>query len=113
MQFSKELLKGVAEIIVLQTLSEDGESYGYQLTRSIASSSKNIFELQEGTLYPILYRLELHGDITSKKRLAPSKKERRYYAITKKGKKLLASRVSELHVFMKGLHDILPLTTQV
>lgn len=111
MHFSKELLKGTVEIIVLNTLHELGESYGYQLVKAINAASGNLFELQEGTLYPLLYRLEDKDYITSTKKRAPSGKERRYYSITTKGKKELASRRSELSLFMKGLKQALRLSS--
>ncbi|HLD22233.1 MAG TPA: PadR family transcriptional regulator [Patescibacteria group bacterium] len=107
MQFSKEVMKGVAEIIVLQTLEQNGESYGYQLIKSISHSSKNIFEFQEGTLYPLLYRLEAKGLISSAKKTAPNKKERRYYSITPTGKRALKQRTAELGSLVKGLKHVL------
>lgn len=110
MKFSKEIMKGAAEIIVLQVLKEEGELYGYQLIKSISSTSKGIFEFQEGTLYPLLYRLEFKGDITSTKKIGPNGKERRYYAITAKGKKLLSERKVELHSFVSGIKHILQLS---
>ena len=109
MQFSKEMIKGVAEIIVLQTLHDQGEAYGYQLTRALAKTSNNIFELQEGTLYPLLYRLEFKGLVTSSIQPAPSGKERRYYKITLKGKKLLQDRSMELSTLLRGIKQVLHL----
>lgn len=106
MQFSKELMKGVAEIILLQTLTEEGESYGYQLIRSIQKNSNNIFELQEGTLYPLLYRLESKGFVHSEKKISENGKERRYYAITPQGKKLLKEKTAELKIFTRGVKHI-------
>ena len=103
MLFSKELLKGTAELIVLQTLSDYGESYGYELTKSIATQSDNVFEFQEGTLYPLLYRLELKKYIESQKKNAPNGKERRYYSITDLGKKQLKEKKKELNLFVGGL----------
>lgn len=109
MKFSKEIIKGVAEIIVLQVLQEHGELYGYQLARSLAESSNNIFEMQEGTLYPLLYRLEFKGLVESEVKHAPSGKERRYYSITKSGGRLLRDRTAELGVLVKGVKQVLHL----
>lgn len=103
MQFSKELLKGTAEIIVLNTLKDLGETYGYQLVKAINEASSGMFDLQEGTLYPLLYRLEDKGYVVSTKKTAPSGKERRYYAITVSGKKILSERRTELSLFMQAL----------
>lgn len=107
MQFSKELMKGVAELIVLQALQDEGESYGYQLIKNIRTSSNNIFEFQEGTLYPLLYRLEQKKYVTSEQKLAPSKKTRRYYVITSQGNKLLKKKTQELDIFISALKQTL------
>jgi PadR family transcriptional regulator PadR len=109
-QFSKELLKGTIEIIVLNSLKELGESYGYQLVKTINSASGNLFEFQEGTLYPLLYRLEDKGRVKSTKKIAPSGKERRYYSITLSGKRALNDRRDELKFFVKGLKQALRLS---
>ena len=110
MKFSSELMKGAAELLVLQVLAKNGESYGYQLVGSIAESSQQVFEFQEGTLYPLLYRLEARGYVTSRKQLAPSGKERRYYAITEAGTATLKERTTEMGAFVRGLTRSLDLT---
>lgn len=109
MQFSKELLKGAADVIVLRLLTERGEAYGYQLIEQIKKASDNVFELQEGTLYPLLYRLEDRGLIKSERREAKSGKTRRYYRITKKGRSLLTNKTKEYKGFVKGLSTVLDL----
>lgn len=108
MQFSKETLKGAAEVIVLKAL-EDSEAYGYELIERIARTSNNIFEFQEGTLYPLLYRLEDRGDVESYEALAPSGKKRRYYKLTDEGKKLLGTKNKEYASFVSGLTQVLNL----
>jgi len=107
MAFSKELLKGNIEVIVLQTLHELGEAYGYQLLTAIQEMSENIFKFQESTLYPLLYRLEEKDLLSSQRKKAPSGKDRRYYVLTEKGKKALSSKRIELGAFMKGMNKIL------
>lgn len=109
MQFSKELLKGTAEIIVLQALKSQGAQYGYQLIQTIAKTSENVFEFQEGTLYPLLYRLEDRGFVTSDERQAPSGKTRRYYTVTEKGTKRLQEGAAEMGVFVRGMTRALSL----
>lgn len=107
MKFSKELMKGAAELLVLKALQESEEAYGYELIRSIAGSSQNLFEFQEGTLYPLLYRLEAKGYVVSKKKIAESGKERRYYSLTKSGSKVLKEGTGELAIFFGGLKSAL------
>lgn len=107
MKFSKETMKGAAEIIVLAELSKLGETYGYKLLKSIAESSDNTFSFQIGTLYPLLYRLEAKGFVKSKKKVAPSGKERRYYSLTASGKKNLEAKTKEYNLFATGMQTFL------
>lgn len=107
MSKNKELLKGTAETIVLQTLDKLDEAYGYQLVKEISKSSNNIFEFQEGTLYPLLYRLEHKNIISSKQKKAESGKMRRYYKLTSFGKKTLNQNKKQINSFVQGLNQVL------
>ncbi|MCR4312180.1 MAG: helix-turn-helix transcriptional regulator [Candidatus Uhrbacteria bacterium] len=108
MQFSKEMMKGTAEVIVLQALNSS-DAYGYELITRIAETSDNVFEFQEGTLYPLLYRLEDRGYVKSYKAQAPRGKVRRYYALTKDGSTFLKSRTQEFKAFIAGMQQALHL----
>ena len=110
MKFSKEVMKGAADVIVLQALHDLGEAYGYQLVTAIAETSDTIFEFQEGTLYPLLYRLEDKGLIKSKKKTTASGKERRYYKLSATGKTVLKARTAEYKSFVKGMTGVLNLS---
>lgn len=84
-RFLQQLKKGVLELLVLETVC-NGSTYGYELLTSLKARSNGIFALKEGTLYPILYRLEDDGLIQSswsqgEGRVAPKK----MYAATEKG----------------------------
>lgn len=85
-KFEKQMKKGVLEILVLKLLSQN-EKYGYQLISELKDKSGGLFSLKEGTLYPILYRLEDEGFVVSRWS-EPKGKEvsRKYYAITEQGK---------------------------
>ena len=69
-----------------------------------------ILTFREGTLYPLLYRLEARGFVTSKEREAPSGKTRRYYHLTKKGTSYLEKRRSQFAKLSKELHSALRLS---
>ena len=76
-RFTQQLKKGVLEMLVLQLICEN-PTYGYQLLSALRRRSEDRFILKEGTLYPILYRLEDDGMITSswsqgEGRVAPKK----------------------------------------
>ena len=94
MKFERELLKGVTPLVVLQTLSR-GTMYGYELTTAIEQRTQNILSLGKGTLYPLLYNLEAQGLIKGAWQDTPSKRKRRYYTITGKGKKKLKAQTNQ------------------
>ncbi|HUW62884.1 MAG TPA: helix-turn-helix transcriptional regulator [Candidatus Bathyarchaeia archaeon] len=94
MKFERELLKGVAPLAVLQVLSR-GAMYGYELSRALEESSGKILTLGHGTLYPLLYNLEAKGLVRAEWQEGDTGRNRRYYAITGKGEKQLASQRRE------------------
>lgn len=89
-KYEQQMKKGILEILVLRLLEHD-KKYGYQLITELSEVSEGQFVLKEGTLYPILYRLE--GDhLVESNWSEPKGKEvsRKYYNITEKGKQELA-----------------------
>lgn len=90
LKISKELLKGSTTMLVLDLLKNEN-MYGYEMIKKLKEKSENVFELKEGTLYPILHGLEEKGLILSYWDETSSKK-RKYYAITDKGKKQLKEK---------------------
>ena len=85
MKIDKELLKGSTDLLVLSVL-ENKNMYGYQMIKEIKMKSKDLFEFQEGTLYPILHKLEEKKYISSYWDEVCGKK-RKYYTITTEGKR--------------------------
>lgn len=104
MKVSRELLKGSTNMIVLSLL-ENENMYGYQMIKELSKKSENVFEFQEGTLYPILHGLEEKNFITSYWDEVGGKK-RKYYAITKEGKKHLKDKKQEWKVFSNGINQV-------
>lgn len=81
--------KGVLDMLVLKLLEKD-QKYGYQLINELKEKSGELFILKEGTLYPILYRLEDDGLVESCWSSPKGKQmARKYYRITEQGKKRL------------------------
>lgn len=99
MAINKELLKGTAKTLVLQLLSER-EMHGYELLTKLKEKSKNLIEITEGTLYPLLHTLEEDGFLTASWEKGASNRKRKVYAITPDGKKSLAIRSQELKEFV-------------
>lgn len=104
-------MKGLADLVVLRALDRHGESYGYGLIERIGEDSQDLFAFQEGTLYPLLYRLERDGFVSSRRKAGSSGKERRYYRLTEAGRKRLAERTQEYRGFLKGMSLILDRTS--
>ena len=105
MKVNKELLKGSTDMIVLSVL-ENEDMYGYQMIKELRKKSQDVFEFQEGTLYPILHSLEEKNLIESYWDNSTSKK-RKYYSITKDGKKQLAKKKEEWNVFSNGIAHVI------
>lgn len=105
MKINKELIKGSTTMLVLNLLKEKN-MYGYEMIKDLKEKSENVFELKEGTLYPILHSLEEKQLITSYWDESTAKK-RKYYAITEKGKKQLKDQKEEWNVFSKSINRVL------
>lgn len=88
-KYERQMKKGVLDMLVLKLLSEEPK-YGYQLISELQKKSAGVFVLKEGTLYPILYRLEEEKLVVSRWSEPEGKQlPRKYYAITEKGQETL------------------------
>jgi PadR family transcriptional regulator, regulatory protein PadR len=106
MRFQRELLKGTTEVLVLAALQE-APSHGYDLIQRLRERSQGIFELGEGTLYPLLYKLEAKGWIAGKWESNGTDRRRRVYRISPKGKQQLGQRAGEWQALVQGMSLIL------
>lgn len=105
MKINKELLKGSTTMLILELLQQEN-MYGYQMIKELSQKSEKIFELKEGTLYPILHSLEEKGYILSYWDTSTAKK-RKYYAITEKGNEKLKSQKQEWKLFQTGMEKVM------
>jgi len=85
------MLKGHLDMIVLAALSA-GPAHGYAIIDEIKRRSGGAFDLPEGTIYPVLHRLEEAGLISGRWMTADSGRRRRVYSVTKRGERELATR---------------------
>lgn len=102
MKFERELLKGVAPVVVLEILSR-GRMYGYELSEAIEQRSGNVLSLGRGTLYPLLYNLEAKGLVQAEWEENPGNRKRRYYSITSEGKDQLANQKEQWQQLQQGV----------
>jgi len=105
---NRQLKKGVLEIIVLKIINES-DVYGYELIKSMENASDGYFSLKEGSLYPILYRLEDKGLIESYKNNFEGERKvpRKYYRITENGKEALNEMLKAYEELNKHVHMII------
>ena len=89
-KISKELIGASSIPIILSILSKN-ESYGYEIIQKVKEVSNGKLEYGDGTLYPVLHKLEKRELIESYWKTAESGRKRKYYTISKKGKKELLS----------------------
>jgi len=89
-----ELLQGTLDMLILRTLLF-GPSHGHQVGKHIQQTTDNILQVQHGSLYPALHRLEEKGWVTSKWETAPDRRrEFKYYRLTAAGRKQLLQEES-------------------
>jgi PadR family transcriptional regulator PadR len=89
---SKTLMAASTRPIILALLSRD-EDYGYSIIQNVKDISGGHLEWTDGMLYPVLQRMEMDDLITSQWKLSKENRPRRYYTITKKGRKELESEL--------------------
>ena len=87
-----EMLKGTLDMLILKIVAL-GPIHGYAISQRIQQISKEFFQVQQGSLYPALHRLENRGWLDAEWREASSGREAKFYKLTKKGRKQLEAEV--------------------
>lgn len=90
-----EVLQGTLLLLVLRTLETLGPQHGYGIARRIEQISREVLQLNQGTLYPALLRMEQEGWISSKWGASEKNRRARYYSITRAGRKRLAKEAEQ------------------
>ena len=88
-----DLLQGTLDMLVLKALSR-GPMHGFGVTRWIQQTSDDALRVEEGSLYPALYRMEKRGWITSEEGLSENNRKARYYKLTRVGRRQLETESS-------------------
>ena len=122
-EFARNLAAGTYDLIVLDVL-RDGSSYGYGIVKRIFEQSKHTIRWHQGTLYPVLHRLEKRGLLTSEWKGPPSLRkhselrrgkcpkhgrQRRYYRLTVLGQRLWREERGQWRSFSHGVNALLGL----
>jgi len=105
MNFDKNLLGGTTGLLLLSLLS-DQDMYGYEIIKELERRSDSSFQFKEGTLYPVLHKLENMGWLKSYLSKGDAGRERKYYQITVKGKKQLTLEKEQWEVFTQSVEKV-------
>lgn len=103
----KSYIKGFLEDILLHLIAEEGESYGYALTRTVKERTTGIIKLNEGALYPVLHKLEEQGLLCSEFK-AEAGRPRKYYRLApgKQAEDHLSEMQNSIDDYLKALQAI-------
>jgi PadR family transcriptional regulator len=85
-----DLLQGTLDMLILKTLTR-GQMHGYEIARWIQQTSEDALQVEEGSLYPALYRMERRGWIASRWGQSENNRKARFYSLTPVGRKQLES----------------------
>ena len=90
-----EVLPGTLNLLILKTLATLGELHGYGIARRIEQVSGDLLELNQGTIYPALLKLEQMGWIRTRWSTSENNRRAKYYSLTRAGRKQLAIEEDE------------------
>lgn len=94
------------DLLVL-TLLEQEDMYGYQIISELEKRSEHVFEMKEGTLYPVLHGLWKSGAVECYEAEATAGRKRKYYHITRRGREALKNEKAEWETYARGMEAVL------
>lgn len=104
--YSKDLIKGTLQPIILMLLKENERMYGYEITQKVKELTKGRIEITEGALYPALHKLEAEGILKTEKQYT-GKRVRKYYMLASHGNVAANKKMEELSEFVSALNLLL------
>jgi transcriptional regulator len=100
-------LQGSLDLLVLKTLSQRGRLHGYGIVLHIQRASDDLLQVEEGSLYPALHRMEQQGWVRSEWALTETNRKAKYYQLTAAGQKELAEAEASFEQLVKGVRAML------
>jgi PadR family transcriptional regulator, regulatory protein PadR len=100
-------LQGSLDLLVLKTLSQVGSLHGYGIVLHIEKASDALLNVEEGSLYPALHRMEQSGWVRSEWALTETGRKAKYYKLTPAGRKQLEEAQESFEQLVKGIRAIL------
>jgi PadR family transcriptional regulator PadR len=103
---SSELLHGTLDTLVLKTLAA-GRRHGYAIAQSIEEATEGVVIVEEGSLYPALYRMERKGWLEAEWGVSELGRRAKFYRLTVRGRKQLSAQTSEWTRFAAAISRVL------
>ena len=100
-----ELLRGTLDLLILRTLLA-GPTHGHAVAKHIQRTSEDLLQVETGSLYPALHRLEAKGWIAASWELSVKGKRARFYRLTRQGRKQLVAEQSKWETFSRAMRLI-------
>lgn len=110
MEKSVDLLQGTLDLLILKTLDIQ-PMHGWGIAQRIQQVSKDVLQVQQGSLYPALYRLERQGWIASEWGASENNRRAKYYRLTKSGRKQLDREATNWLRFSTAVSEILQVSS--
>ena len=104
---AKNDLQGSLDLLVLKTLAQMGDMHGYGIVLHIQRASEELLNVEEGSLYPALHRMEQSGWVSSKWALTDTKRKAKFYKLTPVGRKQLKEAEESFEQLVKGVRAML------
>ena len=104
-------MRGTLDLMILRTLLP-GPSHGHAIAKHIQRTTDDLLQVETGSLYPALYRLEAEAYVAASWEKSDKGKRARYYRLTRKGKKQLASEQSKWDAFVRAMASLMQPTNE-
>jgi transcriptional regulator len=101
-----DLLQGTLDLLILRTLAA-GPQHGYGIAQQIRAHSSGVLEVETGSLYPAMHRLEKRGWLRSEWKLSEANQRAKYYELTEAGHKQLAAERSKWERLVSAIGGVL------
>jgi transcriptional regulator len=101
-----ELLQGTLDLLILRTLTS-GPDHGWAISQRIRDQSRNVLDVNQGSLYPALRRLESRGWVTGEWRVSDQGRRARFYTLTTAGKRALTQETEQWRRYVTAVGLIL------
>ncbi len=101
-----DLLRGALEMLILRTI-ENGPMHGYAITEAILEASEEVLDIDEGSMYPALYRMQKRGWVEAEWGRSENNRRAKFYALTDEGRKQLRTAAQRWSRFSEAVERVM------